>query len=146
MNRTHNGPMIKGRSQGNATVSNITFEDIQLFEVYLALTVDCVYETPGTVVPNTGVQALAITFRNISGTVRPKRPQLLGRNDPTFLTDASGTFFAHDASRKIELTLTNITLRKADPADKTPPAWLCNHSDITVRGAVEPPLSESCGG
>ena len=26
MNRTHNGPMIKGRSQGNATVSGITFE------------------------------------------------------------------------------------------------------------------------
>jgi polygalacturonase len=141
MNRTHNGPMIKGRSQGNATVSNITFENIELIDVRLALTVDCVYETLGTVVPNTGVQALGITFRNISGTVIQEKGL---DHDPTMLTDASGTFFAHDATRKIEVTLENIVLRKADRADKTPPAWLCNHSNITVRGVVEPPLSESC--
>ena len=56
MNATHNGPMIKGRSQGNATVKNVTFEDIELHDVYLALTIDCVYETQGSVVKNKGVR------------------------------------------------------------------------------------------
>lgn len=48
MNATHNGPMIKGRSQGNATVRNILFEDVQLIRVRLALTVDCVYVAGST--------------------------------------------------------------------------------------------------
>jgi len=31
MNRTHNGPMVKGRSsQGNATVRDVLFEDVRL--------------------------------------------------------------------------------------------------------------------
>ena len=61
--------MIKGRSQGNATVSDITFEDIMLIDVYLGVTIDCVYETQGSVTPNIGVIAQNITFKNIRGTV-----------------------------------------------------------------------------
>ena len=30
-----------GRSQGNATVRDILFEDVELLDVYLALTIDC---------------------------------------------------------------------------------------------------------
>ena len=48
--------LAPGRSQGNATVSDILFEDVTLLDVYLALTIDCDYETPGSVVPNIGVQ------------------------------------------------------------------------------------------
>jgi hypothetical protein len=78
MNRTHNGPMIKGRSQGNATVRDILFEDVKLVEVYLGLTIDCDYETHGTVVPNIGVLATNVTFRNVSGTVVAGRPRARG--------------------------------------------------------------------
>ena len=35
---------------------DILAKDIQLLEVYLALTVDCDYETSGSVVPNVGVK------------------------------------------------------------------------------------------
>ena len=88
MNRTHNGPMVKGRSQGNATVSGITFEDVLLLGVRLALTIDCDYETPGTVVPNEGVLVTRVVYRNITGTVRPGvglSADLDDRGDPTFL-------------------------------------------------------------
>lgn len=70
MNGTHNGPMVKGRSQGNATVRDITFEDVVLIGVRLAMTIDCDYETPGTVVPNLGVSVLNVVYKNVTGTVR----------------------------------------------------------------------------
>jgi polygalacturonase len=145
MNRTANGPMIKGRSQGNATVSDITFEDISLHEVYLALTVDCDYETSGSVVPNIGVKAVNITFRNITGTVCKKRPNGYygtSKKDPTFLVNAAGTFFCRPG-RRCSLGLIDVSVKHADAHNKTPPVWACNNSDVTSTNVL-PGLPGTC--
>ena len=59
----------------NATVRDILFEDVRLEEVYLGITIDCDYETHGTVVPNIGVLATNVTYRNVTGTVVAGRPR-----------------------------------------------------------------------
>ena len=84
------------RATGNATVSNILFEDITLIGVYLALTIDCVYETQGSVVKNIGVMATNITFKNISGTVTGdgKGGGNGAKGDPSFLVDSSGSQYS----------------------------------------------------
>ena len=152
MNRTHNGPMIKGRSQGNATVSGITFEDITLIDVYLALTVDCDYETPGAVVPNSGVRVWDVTFRNITGTVCLPRPRGAAAadgaangavgGDPSFLVDAAGTFFCRP-EHPCSLALVDVSVRHSSNANATPPAWKCNSSDIAAT-RVSPGLPGAC--
>jgi hypothetical protein len=149
--------MIKGRSQGNATVSDITFEDIALHEVYLALTVDCDYETSGSVVPNIGVKAVNIIFRNISGTVCKKRPSdygsshgyapgslgsLTAKRDPTFLVNAAGTFFCRPG-RRCSLSLVDVSLTHADAHNDTPPVWACNNSDMASTNVL-PKLPGAC--
>eukprot|EP00039_Didymoeca_costata_P016128 m.284026 g.284026 ORF g.284026 m.284026 type:complete len:438 (-) comp16339_c3_seq10:94-1407(-) len=139
MNQTHNGPMIKGRSQGNATVADITFEDVQLIDVRLALTIDCVYETQGTVVPNIGVLAENVMFKNISGTVSAGSSHLLN-GDPSFLVDAAGTFICL-SKRPCSFSLENINVRHADASNKTEPVWLCNNTNILEDMSVSPPLS-----
>lgn len=157
MNRTHNGPMIKGRSQGNATVRDILFEDVTLHEVYLAITIDCDYETAGTVLPNIGVLARDVTFRNISGTVSPPRPRAesqLGdaRSDPSFLVDAAGTFFCRE-NRPCSFYMEGVSISHASVANKTAPQWLCNNSILLGErghggdrgiGMVAPPLPAQC--
>ena len=158
MNRTHNGPMIKGRSQGNATVRDILFEDVTLHEVYLAFTIDCDYETAGTVVPNIGVLASNVTFRNISGTVSPPRPrseQLQSgdaRGDPSFLVDSAGTFFCRE-TRPCSFRMEAVSISHADTHNKTAPQWLCNNSILLGDGKagrgvptakVMPPLPIEC--
>ena len=48
MEDCENGPRIKGRTQGNATISNITFEDIFLQRgVGVGCAIDMTYQTPG---------------------------------------------------------------------------------------------------
>eukprot|EP01052_Picozoa_sp_SAG31_P023188 SAG31_NODE_1894_length_6965_cov_26.137198_7_plen_178_part_00 len=164
MNRTHNGPMIKGRSQGNATVRDVTFEDIVLEEVYLGLTIDCDYETAGTVEPNIGVLATDITFRNITGTVVLPRlleqqqqspsqqqrrhwqrwPPALGASghDPSMLVDAAGTFVCRPA-RPCVATIEGVHLRHANAANTSAPEWLCNGSVISGVDVL-PRLPSAC--
>lgn len=54
---TAHGPRIKGRRQGNATVRDITFEDITLHDVGSGIQIDMTYETPGSTTSNIGVTA-----------------------------------------------------------------------------------------
>lgn len=144
MNGTHNGPMIKGRSQGNATVSDITFEDILLIDVYLGLTIDCVYETQGSVEKNIGVIAQNITFRNIHGTVINGTGGGNGAGgDPSMLVDSSGTFLCLP-KRPCSLKLENVELKHTNHSNPMPPAWLCNHSYVEAAGIVQPPLTGNC--
>jgi hypothetical protein len=159
MNNTNNGPMIKGRSQGNATVRDILFEDVTLMGVHLAVTVDCVYETAGSVVPNIGVQVLNVTFRNVSGTVVPKAARghpapmdalTLGdyrvalSSDPTFLTDAAGTFVCMK-KRPCTVVLDGVKVSHANVKTGTPPLWLCGNTTVTVGpGGVAPQLTGGC--
>ena len=72
LSKTKAGPRIKGRSQGNATVRNITFEDITLEGVGVGLEVDMNYETPGSTAKSIGCTAVGVAFRNISGSVTEK--------------------------------------------------------------------------
>jgi hypothetical protein len=165
MNRTHNGPMIKGRSQGNATVADITFEDIILIDVYLGLTIDCDYETAGTHPPNIGVLAVNVTFKNITGTVVPIPPRYPDQNrqqlamddvtdeeenavggkagkDPSMVVDAAGTFICL-SKRQCQFELMDVHIKHTDPSNTVPPIWLCNN---TVNDAhdISPPLSATC--
>lgn len=61
------GPRIKGRKQGNATISFILFENVTLHDVKTAIAVDMTYETPGSTQPNTGVVAHNVSYRRITG-------------------------------------------------------------------------------
>jgi len=146
MNHTHNGPMIKGRSQGNATVSNILFEDVELIGVYLALTIDCVYETQGSVEKNIGVKATNVTFRNIHGTVTGKGHGGGGiglQGDPSFLVDSAGSFVCLE-HRRCSFQMDNVSISQFSRANTTVPAWLCNNTDLIASSTVNPPLSAKC--
>ena len=63
------GPRIKGRRQGNATISDIHFENIVMDGVQTGIQVDMTYETPGSTVQNIGCTARGVTFTNVTGTV-----------------------------------------------------------------------------
>eukprot|EP00035_Acanthoeca_spectabilis_P039382 m.61670 g.61670 ORF g.61670 m.61670 type:complete len:459 (+) comp9572_c0_seq1:19-1395(+) len=144
MNQTHNGPMVKGRSQGNATVRDILFEDVTLIDVFLAVTVDCVYETQGSVVPNIGVQVTNVTFKNVTGSVVPKSTAGEVAEDPTFLTDAAGTFICYK-NRPCTVSMQDVDVWHANKANPTPPAWLCGNTTVVVGiGGVHPALSGGC--
>lgn len=144
MNQTHNGPMVKGRSQGNATVRDILFEDVTLIDVFLAVTVDCVYETQGSVVPNIGVQVTNVTFKNVTGSVVPKSTAGEVAEDPTFLTDAAGTFICYK-NRPCTVSMQGVDVWHANKANPTPPAWLCGNTTVVVgTGGVHPALSGGC--
>ena len=62
LHNTRAGPRIKGRRQGNATVSGIVFENITLDGVGVGIDVDMNYETPGATNNNTGCTAANICF------------------------------------------------------------------------------------
>jgi hypothetical protein len=146
MNNTHNGPMIKGRSQGNATVRDILFEDIRVYDVYLGLTIDCVYETSGSVAENIGVRAVNITFRNVSGSVTARRPTRGGLEaglggDPSMIVDAAGSFTCLPA-RKCSVSLDDVHFWHS-AENVTPLVWACNSSEI-VASDVTPKFPEAC--
>jgi len=130
---------------------------VVLHEVYLAFTIDCDYETAGTVLPNIGVLASNVTFRNVSGTVSPPRPRAEqeqeqqeqeqqeqqeqqpqriiarggGRADPSFLVDAAGTFFCR-STRPCSFRMEDVRITHADAANQTKPQWLCNNSRLLL--------------
>lgn len=148
MNYTHNGPMIKGRSQGNATIRDVLFENIVLNNVYLAVSIDNDYETAGSVSTNIGCKATGIIFRNVTGTVAATRPRAtLGAGvgkGPPLPVDAAGDFrcLAH---RVCDFTLDNVHITRA-LANETLPPWTCNNSVVALQD-VSPrvPASGSAG-
>ena len=135
------------------------------------MTIDCDYETSGSVVPNTGVLVTNVTYRNISGTVTHPRPRAGGGgggrrsaarsraaaaegHDPSMVVDAAGTFFCRD-TRPCSFSMQQVQIAHATPVDgytnasssETPPAWLCNNSRL-LGGAgptsVLPGLPAAC--
>eukprot|EP00037_Helgoeca_nana_P027699 m.318896 g.318896 ORF g.318896 m.318896 type:complete len:306 (+) comp27579_c0_seq1:638-1555(+) len=163
MNGTHSGPVIKGRSQGNATVRDILFEDVTLIGVHQAVTVDCVYESAGSVAPNIGVQVVNVTYRNVSGTVIPTAARgpsapTAGRMDartlgdsraarapnPMKLSDAAGTFVCMP-DRPCAVTIDGVSVSHANVKTGTPPPWLCRNATVAVGpGGVMPRLTGGC--
>merc|ERR1711871_1789341 len=70
------GARIKGRSQGNATVRDVRWENITLNGVGTGIQVDMDYETPGAVSPNKGVAVIGAEFAGVRGTVTAYAAQL----------------------------------------------------------------------
>eukprot|EP00936_MAST-01D_sp_MAST-1D-sp1_P000320 g320.t1 len=70
------GARIKGRSQGNATVRDVRWENITLNGVGTGIQVDMNYETPGTVSQNKGVTVIGAEFAGVRGTVTADAAQL----------------------------------------------------------------------
>lgn len=64
---TSAGPRIKGRSQGNATISNINFENITMDGVGTGIEFNMRYETPGSVEKNPGCTVHGATVIGLSG-------------------------------------------------------------------------------
>eukprot|EP00041_Stephanoeca_diplocostata_P014709 m.276836 g.276836 ORF g.276836 m.276836 type:complete len:475 (+) comp19770_c0_seq26:121-1545(+) len=62
------GPRIKGRRQGNATISDITFENVVGSTLGTGIEIDMLYETPGSTAKNIGVGATRVEYRNVTGT------------------------------------------------------------------------------
>ncbi len=65
---TTNGPRIKGRRQGNATISDITFQNIRLDDVHEGIGIEMTYETPGSTADNIGCVAHNVSYINVTGT------------------------------------------------------------------------------
>ena len=71
----HAGPRIKGRSQGNATVRDILFKNIEVRgSVETVVQIDMLYETPGSTHPSAGVLARNCTFENVTTRIRWTQP------------------------------------------------------------------------
>eukprot|EP01051_Picozoa_sp_SAG22_P027652 SAG22_NODE_9359_length_593_cov_1.354251_1_plen_160_part_01 len=69
LHKLHAGPRIKGRKAGNATISDIHFENILLDNVGQAVQVDMTYDTnPPSTVKAIGCTATGVTYKNITGT------------------------------------------------------------------------------
>ena len=74
--------------------------------------------------------------------IRTARPA--GRGDPTFLTDAAGTFVCFK-NRPCSVVLDGVRVTHANTATRSPPAWLCGNTTVAVgAGGVKPPLSGGC--
>merc|ERR1711924_59944 len=58
--------MGKGRSQGNATISNIILENITMVGGQRGIQVDMTYETSGSKVPNTGCTVQHAAFKHVT--------------------------------------------------------------------------------
>jgi hypothetical protein len=66
------------------------------------------------------------------------------RGDPTFLTDAAGTFVCF-RNRPCSVVLDGVRVAHANAATRSPPAWLCGNTTVAVgAGGVAPPLSGGC--
>lgn len=115
------GPRIKGRRQGNATVTDVIFEDITLNQkVETGLEINMLYETPGSVHKNRGVQATNIVYRNVTGQS----------------TSLAGTFQCVKG-----LPCDAIVLEKVHIA--SPRAWQCSQVNISA-SSVEPLVDQAC--
>ena len=145
------------------------FEDVRLEEVYLGITIDCDYETHGTVVPNIGVLATNVTYRNVTGTVVAPRPRSLAaretrrtgasesesevereseseseRGDPSMKVNSAGTFICRD-SRPCDFSMDDVHITHADASNTSEPQWLCNNSLLGAPpAAVSPSLPSDC--
>ena len=66
------------------------------------------------------------------------------QGDPTFLTDAAGTFVCF-RNRPCSVVLDGVHVTHAIAATHSPPAWLCGNTTVVVGSAgVAPPLSGGC--
>jgi hypothetical protein len=125
MLNTSAGCRIKGRSQGNATISDVKFENIKLNAVNTGIEIDMTYETPGTTTHNIGVTARDITFTNVSGTT-------------TRIDAAIGCLKGRPCE---ELRASGVHL---SCSSKKGDRWSCSYASITKAEDVSPKPGTSC--
>jgi polygalacturonase len=152
LHKLHAGPRIKGREQGNATISDIHFENIRLDNVEQAIQIQMTYETPGSKAKNIGCTATGVTYKNITGTATshgmhtagslsclPTRPceQIVMEDIHIDVTAATAATAAAAAPEE----LTRRRRKKKPPAP-----WECDSAHVASgsQGTVEPPLPASC--
>jgi galacturan 1,4-alpha-galacturonidase len=145
LHKLHAGPRIKGREQGNATISDIHFENILLDNVEQAVQIQMTYETPGSKVKNIGCTATGVTYKNITGTATSHGTHTAGS-----LSCLSTRPCEQIVMEDINITVTAATAATtataaAESTEKKPPApWECDSAHVASQGTVEPPLPASC--
>lgn len=122
-----NGPRIKGRRQGNATVSDILFDNILIESAGNGIQVDMDYETPGSHPTNSGVTARNVTFMNVRGTAKSTPGQLA----------------CLDTRPCDGVTLDAVDLVEGAPRDYTFD-WKCSGLASPQWSNVKPPPSAQC--
>eukprot|EP01048_Picozoa_sp_COSAG05_P000257 COSAG05_NODE_7_length_42457_cov_58.929152_14_plen_432_part_00 len=118
------GPRIKGREQGNATISDIHFEDIVMDNTATAgICVDMTYETPGSTHKNLGCTAQGVAYTNVTGSVG----QSIGSLEclPT---------------RPCSVTMNDIEITSKFKHA----TWKCKSVHAVPEGSIEPPLPSAC--
>eukprot|EP00039_Didymoeca_costata_P005028 m.77794 g.77794 ORF g.77794 m.77794 type:complete len:427 (+) comp12642_c0_seq1:133-1413(+) len=122
LHNTGAGPRIKGRSQGNATVSNIVFENIVLDSVDTAMEINMLYETPGSVDKNIGVVAVNISYINVTGSC----------NTPASLQCLS----TRPCLKSISMDDVHLKCKES--------SWKCSDVNLTSIKDVNPSPGSSC--
>ena len=121
MHKSGAGPRIKGRRVGNATLRDITFENISLHGVKTAIDINMEYEThPPSKTPGAGVRATRVRFVDVTG----------------------------DASSRVASL--SCGLRGCDEIEavrvvvSAPKGWECDNASVAVATDDVPPPTPSC--
>jgi len=117
------GPRIKGRRQGNATISNITFSNITLSNVKTALQIDMLYETPGSTAQNVGVGVRGVVWEGVRGSAQAVASLQCVEGRPCSALEA-------------------IDVDIATPAKGR--AWACSHATLAEADDVKPAPGTGC--
>jgi polygalacturonase len=143
LHKLHAGPRIKGRKQGNATISDIHFENILLDNVEQAIQIQMTYDTtPPSKVKNIGCTATGVTYKNITGTATSHGMHAAGSLS-CLSTRPCEQLVMEDIN--IDVTVTTAIAAASESTPKKPPAsWECDAAHVTSRGFVDPSLPASC--
>jgi len=134
------GPRIKGRRQGNGSVSNITFDAIALLNVNQAVQISMDYETPGTHPLGAGVTATNVTITRLSGTAHTPGSLECLADRPCTAIDLSSVRVARPTigtAPRQRAAVSNIAQKYG---------WTCSELRATRWVDVEPAPGPDCTG
>jgi polygalacturonase len=119
----HAGPRIKGREQGNATISDINFENIVLDNVGTGIQIDMTYQTPGSTYKNIGCTAKGVSFSNVTGTA---------------INIGSLACLPTRPCEQFAMNGVDIVARSKHAG------WKCKAVHVAATGAIKPSLPSGC--
>ena len=138
----HAGPRIKGRSQGNATVRDILFKNIEVRgSVETVVQIDMLYETPGSTHPSAGVLVRNCTFENVTYVHTNTLDSAHRRSTAARAVVAASL----ECCEERPCDDGSITFRGLH-ARNAKGGWMCSHVLIAADGANEPAPGTSCTG
>lgn len=119
------GPRIKGRRQGNATISDINFQNIRLDDVQEGIGIEMTYETPGSTTKNIGCVAHNVSYINVTGTASsPGQLECLSTRPCT------------------QVQMSNVDVKPAKHPHGS--EWKCSDLKVQRMGNITPNLPKSC--